>query len=374
MSVCPVCGNKDVRYFSLRTQGEYCRKCVMFISNLDAEEGKRDWDCGDEQYRLDYPLTSHQQIASDQIRDKAMQSDVLVDAVCGAGKTELVLGAIEDALLARKKVGWAIPRRQVVLELRQRLSAIFPSLVVVAVCQGYTEKTDGDLILCTTHQLYRYKGWFDLLILDEPDAFPYKGNEMLANFARNACCGKMIFLTATPDDQLIQAVNSKDMTLVKLNARPHGYPVIVPKVKLMPGLMCLLFLIRVIRDKRSWLIFVPTRKTARWLSWILQIDHLTSQSENKDEIIERFRLKETRVMVATTILERGVTFADVNVIVLFSDHPVFDTASLIQISGRVGRSFSFPKGECLFLSRSKTLAVNDCLRKIEEANQSVFGV
>lgn len=374
MNVCSVCGNRDLRYFYVGTRGEYCRKCVMYISSVEAESGKRDWGYGDEQYLLDYPLTKYQQIASNQIREKVVLSDVLVDAVCGAGKTELVLGAIEDALFARKKVGWAIPRRQVVLELKVRLAAFFPSLDVVAVCQGYTEKTDGDLILCTTHQLYRYRDWFDLLILDEPDAFPYKGNDMLANFARNACRGKMIYLTATPDRKLIEDVEKGRLAWVQLNARPHGHPVIVPKVKLMPSIICLLSLLYRVRDNRRWLIFVPTRKIAKTLAMFLHVDYLTSQSEQKEKIIDRFRKFEKRILISTTILERGVTFEDIDVIVLFADHPVFDTASLIQISGRVGRSFQFPKGECIFLSRSKTLAVGECLRKVQEANQSVFGV
>jgi competence protein ComFA len=374
MNVCPTCGNRDARYFYVGTRGEYCRKCVMYISSVEVEAGKRDWDCGDEQYRLDYPLTKHQQEASDRIREKAKSSDVLVDAVCGAGKTELVLGAIEDALLERKKVGWAIPRRQVVLELKERLTKIFSSLEVIAVCQGYTEKTDGDLILCTTHQLYRYREWFDLLIMDEPDAFPYKGNEMLANFARMSCRGKMIYLTATPDKELCNQVSVGMMALVQLNARPHGHPLIVPKVKLMPALLCIFSIVYLIKNHRQWLIFVPTRKIAKTLALLLRVDHLTSESEHKEKIIERFRLKEKRILVATTILERGVTFEDINVVVLFADHPVFDTASLIQISGRVGRSFLYPKGECIFLSRSKSQAVGECLRKIKDANQSVFGV
>jgi competence protein ComFA len=346
----------------------------MYVSNVEAESGKRDWDCGDEQYLLDYPLTKYQQIASDQIREKVVLSDVLVDAVCGAGKTELVLGAIEDALLARKKVGWAIPRRQVVLELNARLATFFPSLDVVAVCQGYTDKTDGDLILCTTHQLYRYRDWFDLLILDEPDAFPYKGNDMLANFARNACRGRMIFLTATPDRKLVEEVEKGRLAWVQLNARPHGHPVIVPKVNRMPNTACLLYLLYRIRENRRWLIFVPTRKIAKFLAMLIRVDYLTSQSEQKEKIIDRFRNLEKRILISTTILERGVTFEDIYVIVLFADHPVFDTASLIQISGRVGRSFQFPKGECMFLSRSKTLAVEECIRKVQKANQSVFGV
>jgi competence protein ComFA len=184
----------------------------------------------------------------------------------------------------------------------------------------------------------------------------------------------MIYLTATPDEKLYKEVECGNMALVQLNARPHGHPVIVPKVKLMPSVVCLLFLLCRTSDNRRWLIFVPTRKIARTLAMLLRIDYLTSQSEQKEKIIDRFRNLEKRILISTTILERGVTFDDIDVIVLFADHSVFDTASLVQISGRVGRSFRFPKGECIFLSRSKTLAVGECLRKIQRANRSVFGV
>ena len=85
MNVCPMCSNRDARYFYVGSRGEYCRKCVMFISGIETESGKLDWDCGDEQYLLDYPLTKHQLAVSLFIRENVSLSDVLVDAVCGAG-------------------------------------------------------------------------------------------------------------------------------------------------------------------------------------------------------------------------------------------------------------------------------------------------
>ncbi len=346
----------------------------MFISGVEKQQHEQNWMYGDEEYRLDFPLTEYQMSVSHQIMTYAFSRDVLVEAVCGAGKTELVLETIQKALKNGKKVGWSIPRRQVVLELKDRLKNIFNHLKVVAVCQGHTDLTDGDLILCTTHQLYRYRQKFELLILDEPDAFPYKGNEMLEHFAQKACVGHMIYLTATPDAKMLGRVKQGVMAHVVLNARPHGHPLVEPKTLVLPSMLCFYVMFRCIRQDRRWLIFVPTRKLAIWLSRILKVEFITSESENKESIIERFRLRKQRLLIATTILERGVTFEEINVIVLFADHPVFDTASLIQISGRVGRSFQFPKGECLFLSRSQSAAVKACIRKIQDANRSVFGV
>ena len=74
------------------------------------------------------------------------------------------------------------------------------------------------------------------------------------------------------------------------------------------------------------------------------------------------------VLIATTILERGITIENVNVAVLFANHRVFDEASLVQISGRVGRSFKYPDGECLFLFDQRSNEVDKCIRKCEAAN------
>ncbi|MGI6580731.1 MAG: DEAD/DEAH box helicase family protein [Erysipelotrichaceae bacterium] len=70
---------------------------------------------------------------------------VLLEAVCGAGKTEIVYETIAQALKQNKKVGFAISRRQVVLEITERLQEVFKNLEVIAVCQGYTSKVVGDL-------------------------------------------------------------------------------------------------------------------------------------------------------------------------------------------------------------------------------------
>ena len=92
--------------------------------------------------------------------------NVLLEAVCGAGKTELVYEAIARELRKGHRVGFAIARRQVVLEIAQRLQEAFGRLKVVPVCQGYTRDVKGDIVVCTTHQLYRFTGYFDLLIID----------------------------------------------------------------------------------------------------------------------------------------------------------------------------------------------------------------
>jgi competence protein ComFA len=130
-------------------------------------------------YEMSYQLTDRQKECSRKILDYSQNKDVLVYAICGAGKTELVLETIQHALEHKKKVGIAVARRQVVLQLYERLSKIFSSIKVVAVCEGFTDDCEGHLIISTTHQLFRFHKMFDILILDEPDAFPFSQDETL---------------------------------------------------------------------------------------------------------------------------------------------------------------------------------------------------
>lgn len=98
------------------------------------------------------------------------------------------------------------------------------------------------------------------------------------------------------------------------------------------------------------------------------IKYCHSKLDTKDKVIDSFRSKKIKILISTTILERGVTIENINVCVFYSDHKVFDLASLIQMSGRVGRSFNFPTGDCVFLSTSKNKNVDDCIEVCKRAN------
>ncbi|MBQ2689121.1 MAG: hypothetical protein IJG05_03485, partial [Solobacterium sp.] len=282
--------------------------------------------------------------------------------------------SIAAMLAQRRKVCFAIPRRQVVLELRECLAGWFPKAKVTAVCGGYTQDTDGDLIVCTTHQLYRYYGAFDLLILDEPDAFPFRGNDVLHGIARVSCRGHTIYLTATPDDYLLEEVRQGRMKCLTLYSRPHGQPLPEPRIKVWPLPVLFVMLIRwLIRcRKHPRMVFVPTVRMAYVLhglfSRIIPCEVCTGESTDRDEIIQRFRTKKNGIIFSTTVLERGVTVERADICVFRADHDVFDESALIQMAGRAGRSFTFPHGDVLFLCTERSRICEQCLQRIQEAN------
>lgn len=230
---CPRCKNEDPKYFYQDGNQIYCRKCIQFGRvNIDDVIQPKTYKCKKHRVKahLNFELTDAQKKASVQLKENALKGiDSLVYACCGAGKTEICFETITAFLNAGKKIGFAIPRRQVVLEICERLKKAYPRLKVIAVCQGHTDVDDGDLIVCTMHQLYRYHQTFDLLILDEVDAFPYKNNDMLEAIALNACKGVKVMLSATPSRQLLLKAESGQLSIIELFVRPHGHPLIVPR-------------------------------------------------------------------------------------------------------------------------------------------------
>ncbi|MBR2577745.1 MAG: DEAD/DEAH box helicase, partial [Erysipelotrichaceae bacterium] len=179
---CKRCGNTDEAYFYKGHKGIYCRKCVSFKRILLEEElAPLEYEVSREagDYHFDFPLTVFQEEVSLKCRRYIKESDVLLHCVCGAGKTEIVVRTIDDHLKEGLKVCYAISRKEVVKELYERFKRIFPYAKVVALYGGHHSELTGDLIVCTTHQLFRYYRTFDLLILDEVDAFPLSGNKEL---------------------------------------------------------------------------------------------------------------------------------------------------------------------------------------------------
>ena len=375
---CPRCRNTDPEYFYRGSKGWYCRRCVMFQRAMIEEEENEaelaEVQEGSEEYTLQYPLTPKQKEISEQCAENMRTKDVLLHCVCGAGKTELVVQSIAVMLKEGKKVCFAIPRRQVVLELRQRLAEYFPKAVVTAVCGGHTEVTDGDLIICTTHQLFRYTRAFDLLILDEPDAFPYRGSAVLHGIAETACRGHRIYLTATPDEEMKEQIRQGTLEHLILEERPHGKPLPVPEILVCSRIRAFIVLLQwLVRHSDSpRMVFVPTVRgtevMARLLSLFMPCACCTSRTPDRDAVMEKFGNSTDGVLCCTSLAERGLTVTGVHIAVWEANSPVYDEASLIQMAGRAGRRIEAPEGDVLFLCLEYSDLALACQKEIIEAN------
>lgn len=376
--VCPICGNKDLKSIGFKNGQPYCRKCIAF----KGQESKESFSYRkNAPIKLDYKLSDEQRELSKRLVNNIITGvDSLVYAVCGSGKTEICLGAIQHCIISGLKVGFAVPRRSVCHELYLRFKSIFPENRVVAVYGGHHKRLEADIVCLTTHQLFRYNNHFDLLIMDEIDAFPYKGNDVLEALFKRSVRGRHILLTATPSKDLLEEYQKPGKDLLKLFVRFHRHPLPVPEIVIGNDIKIYYKLIKHIKEfldnNKKLFIFVPTVDQSIKLSRVLKVifhngTYINSKRENNESLIEEFRNGNYDYLVTTAVLERGVTIKDLQVIVFHADSEIYDEHALIQIAGRAGRKKDAPEGRVIFIGKRKTEFMERAVSEINAANKEL---
>lgn len=396
---CQRCGNQKHFLFaelpcaSCETPHLYCRKCIEMGRIMACEPlyywtgTEAEWDIHKAPCTWQGKLTTEQTRAAERMRAAIgkMENELLVWAVTGAGKTEMLFPCINDCLKQGKRICIATPRADVVRELLPRIRQAFAKVSVQGLYSTSEDKSaNAQIIISTTHQLFRYRSAFDLMIIDEIDAFPFHADPSLPFAAKRAkkSGGTMIYLTATPSRKHRLFMASNKLPSIFVPKRFHGYPLPVPQFKMCfhlkkdlqkyrPPYNFMEWLKRRKNPERQLLLFVPVIDLAEKMQGkladllisegVLQsretMAAVHAEDEAREEKVQLFRDREISVLLTTTILERGVTFPSVDVAVLHADHAVFDDAALVQIAGRAGRSPDDPDGEVIFFHEGKTKAM-----------------
>lgn len=374
--MCPRCGNADPRFFGYLKGVAYCRKCISFRGNMAKP---KEIQPEKTEAKLHFPLTKEQATLSRRLISNYNRGiDTLVYAVCGSGKTEISYGVIAEALSRGEQVGFAVPRRDVAIELYWRIKEAFPGRKTVAVYGGHTYSLSGDIIVLTTHQLYRYENYFDLLILDEIDAFPFKGNAVLQEFFRKSIRGHFVMMSATPSKAILAEFKAPNRAILELRTRFHRHKIPVPIVWNRPKILQFYFLVRSLwayqKKRLPVFVFCPTIAEAETVYRILRVfvkngAVVHSKREDREKSIKSLREGELSYLVTTSVLERGVTIKRLQVIIFHADEEtIYDAGTLIQISGRAGRKIDAPTGDVYFLCRKETEAMRGAIREIRYSN------
>lgn len=389
---CNRCGSIVLSDNILQTGQTYCRECLVFGRNISdsylyyfqqksfPKNNSLNWQG---------QLTPYQnEVSEGMVSGIAEKKDLLVHAVTGAGKTEMIYHSVAKIIDDGGCVCIASPRIDVCLELYKRMSRDFSCPITLLHGKAEPYKR-APLIIATTHQLLKFYQAFDLLIIDEVDAFPFVDNKMLY-YAVNQSLkkdGVKIFLTATSTDELDKKVRKGDLKKLHLARRFHANPLVVPKMLWLSGVLKSMKKGKVpkkldllLKNQRKsgypLLIFFPNIEQGKRFSMVLQekfptekIGFVSSQTEDRLELVEKFRKNEITILVSTTILERGVTFPCVDVFVVLANHKLYTKSALVQISGRVGRAAERPTGELLFLHDGSTKSMQQAIKEIKEMNK-----
>ena len=336
-------------------------------------------------------LSPLQQQASEKIsRGMADHVQQLLWAVTGAGKTEMMFAGIAAAIERGERIGIASPRVDVCLELFPRLKAAFANCDI-ALLHGRQELPYhyAQLTICTTHQLLRFYHAFDNLIIDEVDAFPYAANASLLYATKQAIKenGGCLYLTATPGDALLREIKSKRLVVNYLPLRYHGHLLPQIKVRLAFGWrrrlerqqlppQVIQQLQETLKEGHHFLLFVPHIADLALVEAALRHSFTTfrfatvhASDLERLEKVQKMRDGDYDFLVTTSILERGVTFPEIDVYVLGADDPVFSSSALVQIAGRAGRSQSRPTGRVIFWINCNCRQVNQAVSQVKYLNR-----
>ncbi|MCA0986848.1 DEAD/DEAH box helicase [Guptibacillus algicola] len=331
-------------------------------------------------------LSEGQQEASNLVKLTIQENKkLLVWAVCGSGKTEVLFNGLEAAILENKTICIATPRTDVVLELLPRLRKVFPNIDISGLYAGSTDPLTS-FIISTTHQLVRYKNFFDVMIIDEVDAFPFEYDATLKYAVQKARkdCGALIYLTATPSKKILQQVNEQSLPHVRIPARFHRHPLPIPRYVWIgnwrksiqkgkvPKLLIQWLKIQ-FDNKKPVMLFVPSIKLIEQLQYLLEAvgvscEAVHSEDPERVEKVKNFRAAHYPLLLTTTILERGVTIENVSVGVLGAEAEIFTENALVQIAGRAGRSEKYPDGEIALFHFGKTNDMVLAVRHIKKMN------
>ncbi|SPF55967.1 Type III restriction enzyme, res subunit [Candidatus Desulfosporosinus infrequens] len=392
---CQRCGEKDVEEWpSLYGMAATCRSCESIGSSTSLDVLYRDQRSlldGPTEVRFQphWVLTEAQRLAGQQVFEfikDASEDTALLWAACGAGKTEVCFPSAAWALEQGKSVLFAAPRQDVINDVVPRLRRDFPDYPLqVLTGTSLVKFQSGGMVLATTHQVSRFWRAFDVVFMDEMDAFPYHGSRALEWGLKHALRqnGKILYLTATPSPEGLKGVQQGKIRLIRLPARHHRTALPVPiwersRHSLEPNGCIGLWTTQIerLRVLGPVLVFVPK------ISWVdpwtkcLQrcfpdwsVEGSYSSDPGRSMKIKRLRQCKYDLFVSTTILERGITLSGIQVVVLAADHPVFDERALVQMAGRVGRTRESPAGNVLFVSKRMTSAMKTAVRWIEEQNK-----
>ena len=219
----------------------------------------------------------------------------------------------------------------------------------------------------------------DLAVIDEQHRF---GVDQRAALRAKGRSPHLLVMTATPIPRSLALTIYGDLDLTLLDEMPPGRKPVTTRI-LMPGERerAYAFITGQLRQGRQAFIICPrieeseTNETTAAVEehrrlqesifpeWKLGLLHGRMRTEEKDDVMRRFRSAELHILVSTSVVEVGVDIPNATVMMVEGANR-FGLAQLHQFRGRVGRSEY--ASYCILAADAEDQAENERLRAMEE--------
>ncbi len=327
---------------------------------------------------LPFDLTPGQQFAVDVIRDdlaKPTRMSRLLQGDVGAGKTVVALmamaavaeGGAQSALMAPTEL-LAAQHFRTLQPLAEKaglsialLTGKQPAGERRAILEGVASGAVN--IVAGTHALFQGAVEFanlGLVVVDEQHRFGVSQRLALTDKGRHA---DLLVMTATPIPRTLVLTHFGDMEVSTLREKPRGrqpidtavlsiseYDRVIGRLKARIEQGAQAFWVTPLVEESEVLDVVSAEDRYAALRQVfgeqVALVHGRMSAIAKQEVMERFKANEVKILVATTVIEVGVDVPNATIMII--EHAErFGLAQLHQIRGRVGRGSQ--RSACLLL-------------------------
>lgn len=379
---------KSITRLKFQELFNYSMKLLILKKKLKSQNGiKFEWakELTDLKEALPYNLTEAQtRVVREILRDQKSFSPMnrLVQGDVGSGKTVVALIAlfnvVKNGYQGTLMVPTEILANQHYLEAKKLLEPFNVHIELLTGSTSAKEKkrikeliaTDTPLIVIGTHALIQDDVDFanlGLVITDEQHRFGVEQRNKLINKGRRP---DVLVMTATPIPRTLALYVYSDLDISVIDklppgrkpvdtkffldsAREAGYSLVMDEIN--KGRQVYIVCPLIEEDEKMELNSVEKLyrelKEGIFKNVEVEVLHGKMKPKEKDEIINRFKRNETKVIISTTVIEVGVNVPNASVMII-ENAERFGLAQLHQLRGRVGRGQY--ESYCILIGKAKS--------------------
>jgi ATP-dependent DNA helicase RecG len=329
-------------------------------------------------------------MSSDKIMNRLIQGDV------GSGKTIVAAIAMYIAVKNGYQAAIMAPTTILTNQHFEELKGYFDKLNIKTeiITSSTTKKNKGIIIeklknkeidiIIGTHSLIEDNIEFKnlgLVITDEQHRFGVKQRMKIGNKANSV---ETLVMTATPIPRSLAIILYGDLDLSIIDEMPPGRsPVKTYAIDDSYNDRINTFIKKQIKEGRQVYVVCPLveenedmnlnsveeiyekYKTIDFKGYKVEYLHGKMKNKQKDEIMQRFKNNEINILIATTVIEVGISVSNATIMVI-ENADRFGLAALHQLRGRVGRGKH--QSYCILKSNNKSEKSRDRLKIMEKTN------
>lgn len=348
--------NIELIHLALKTiasRKHLSKKRNIFLNNLKSHTEKS-------LELIPFKLTDSQQLAIKNIcklltSDK--QANILLQGDVGSGKTAVALVISCLYVFNKYKVIYLAPTTILSEQIFEFFNSILSKVKVKIGLLNSAKAVNvqnSQIIIGTTSLLNMHSlSKTGLLIVDEQHKFGVKQREIILKTQQETAID-FLSMTATPIPRTIAEGLFGNLEIISLTQKPGNRKLIKTYIVYSDKKLDFENWINHMLEKKSQIFWVcpnvesdskgkTSAKTKykeilhKFPDYKSDIIHGKTKEEEKQKIIERFKNRETSILISTSLVEVGIDIPNANIMIIENPES-FGLASLHQIRGRVGRN------------------------------------